>query len=259
MDGSFSASERSYTDVPQTERHPFLQLVVPVRGRLDMVIAGQAGYAGDAQFAQVPAGTEHCYWADRPNRLLILDLSPELVIDVPEQAPARLDAPFRAIDERMLLFASLLRAELARGGLQEPLVAESLGRYASTLLVDVARSAITASSPGERRLALRTRDYLDVSSVSPLTIADIANVVGASPAHVQRTFRAHVGTSIVSYIHARRLQHARTLLQTTDLSIAEIAFACGFSSQSYFTRLFTREMETTPTRFRTLHHAQSDE
>ena len=83
MDGPFSASERSYSDAPRTERHPFLQLVVPVRGRLDMVIAGQHGYAGDTQFARVPPGIEHRFWANQPNRLLILDLSPDLLTAVP--------------------------------------------------------------------------------------------------------------------------------------------------------------------------------
>lgn len=258
MDPLFAVSERSYAAEPRTERHPFLQLVVPVRGRLDMTIAGQAGYAGDAQFARVPVDTEHRFWSDRPNRLLILDLSPELVTAGHTQPPARFDTPFRAIDERMTLFAFLLRAELARGSLREPLVSESLGRYAVTLLIDAARPAIAASSPGERGLALRTRDYLEASYLSPLTIAEIAHAVGASPSHVQRSFRAHVGMAIVPYIQERRLQHARTLMHSSDLSIAEIAFASGFSSQSYFTRLFTREVGIAPARFRTANRARSD-
>lgn len=256
MEAPFAASERSYTDIPRVERHPFLQLVVPVRGRLDMVIAGQAGFAGDAQFAQVPAGLEHRYWADRPNRLLILDLSPELVADVEAQSrPRGPDTPFRAIDERMAFFSSLVRAELTRGGLQEPLVAAALGRYVCSLLSGGAIPTAAPSTPGERRLALRTRDFLDVSFLAPLTIAEIAAAVGASASHVQRTFRAHTGVSIVSYVQERRLQQARLLLQTTDLSIAEIAFASGFASQSYFTRLFTREMGVSPTHFRASHCA----
>ena len=258
MEGLFAVSERSYAAEPRAECHPFLQLVVPVRGRLDMVIAGQAGYAADAQFAQVPLGTEHRYWADRPNRLLIIDLSPELFVERQGLTPPRLDSPFRPIGERMLLFASLLRAELMRGGLQDSLVVESLGRYACTLLAEAAEPGRAATSVGERRLALRTRDYLEASYQSPLTISMIAHEVGASASHVQRTFRAHLGVPIVPYIQARRLQHARTLLHTSDHSIAEIAFASGFTSQSYFTRLFTREMGISPSRFRAANRARSD-
>jgi AraC-like DNA-binding protein len=254
----FAVSERSYTDEPRTERHPFLQLVVPVRGRLDMVIAGQEGYAGDAHFAQVPVGVEHRYWANRPNRLLILDLSPELVTDERQRSSAHLAAPFRAIDKRMTIFSALLQAELASGGLQEPLVSESLGRYACTLLTTTVRSEGAGSSPGERGLALRTRDYLDTFYLEPLSIAGIANAVGASASHMQRTFRAHLGVAIVPYVQARRLEHARALLHTSDLSIAEIAFASGFSSQSYFTRLFTREMGFPPSHFRATNCARSD-
>lgn len=250
-------SERSYADVPVVERHPFWQVVLPRRGRLEMEIADQRGCAGAAWYALVPVGVEHRFWAAGPNRFLILDLATELMAKA-EDTFARHAAPptsaFPFLDERVSALGTILQGELARGNLREPLVADTLGLYAATLILspDDARLASDRSSPAARRLALRARDYLEVAYDQPLTITEVAREVGASPAHLQRAFRAHFGTSIIAWVQARRLARARELLLATDLSITEVALAAGFGDHSYFTRLFSREIGIPPSRYRAM-------
>jgi AraC-like DNA-binding protein len=256
------ASERSYAAAPSVDRHPYVQIVLPERGRLEMQIGGERGYAGGIRFALAPSEVEHRYWAEGPNRFLVLDLSPSLIAEVRREldGPAMLPGEaFPVMGERLGALAVLLRAELARGGLAEPLIAESLGRYAGSVLLQPAPSVPGgASSPATRALASRTRDYLEASYLEPLTIGQIAAAVGSSASHMQRAFRAHYGVTIVAFVQARRLDRAKALLREGDHSVAEVGFAAGFHDQSYFTRLFTREVGLPPTRYRAAIRAGSD-
>ena len=104
---------------------------------------------------------------------------------------------------------------------------------------------------------MRTRDYLEASFLGPVTIAQIADAVGASPSHMQRAFRAQFGVTIVGYVQGLRLERAKELLQSTDLAVIEVAFASGFNDHGYFSRLFTREVGRAPTRFRAALRAES--
>jgi AraC-like DNA-binding protein len=51
-------------------------------------------------------------------------------------------------------------------------------------------------------------------------------------------------------IRRRRVEHACDLLAHSDLSLAEIALACGFSDQSHFSMMFKRHTGITPSKFR---------
>lgn len=258
-----TVSERSYPATPTVDRHAFHQIVLPCRGRLEMQIAEQRGYAGERWFAFVPCEIEHRYWAGGPNRFLILELAPALLVAAEQELNQQGALPTRAfppLDERMVAFGRLLQVELTRGELAEPLIAESLGRYASSLLLTprIAPASLGPSPNGARRLATRTRDLLDAAYEQPLSLGEIAATLDASVSHIQRSFRAHFGTTIVAYLHERRLARARELLLGSDLSIIEIAFAAGFNDHSYFTRLFTREVGLSPSSYRDSIRAETD-
>lgn len=48
------------------------------------------------------------------------------------------------------------------------------------------------------------------------------------------------------YVEEQRIRRAVNLLVGTDLTLSEIAYECGFSSQSYFSYVFKERMKTTP-------------
>ena len=84
----------------------------------------------------------------------------------------------------------------------------------------------------------------------PISLNDIAGAVNRSASHLARQFRASVGVPPHQYLLVMRIKLAQNLLQTTGDSIAEIAFACGFSHQEHLTRVFRRWCNTTPATFR---------
>jgi AraC family transcriptional regulator len=82
-----------------------------------------------------------------------------------------------------------------------------------------------------------------------ISLADLANCVHLSVPHFARMFRTTTHRPPYQYVLELRLERARILLETTRLPLAEVAYRCGFSSQSHFTTHFTRYVGVSPARF----------
>ncbi|HXJ22041.1 MAG TPA: helix-turn-helix transcriptional regulator [Polyangia bacterium] len=81
-------------------------------------------------------------------------------------------------------------------------------------------------------------------------LVDMAAVVGYSPDHFSRLFRQTFRISPYRYLVSRRVERAKAMLRDAALPIAEIALACGFSSQSHLSSVFKRMTGVTPARYR---------
>lgn len=87
---------------------------------------------------------------------------------------------------------------------------------------------------------------------SPIEANDLYRLAGLSHSQFSEAFKAAFGASVTRYIQTQRLKRARRLLRSTDLSITEIAFACGFGASSVFNTAFRRDAGVTPTQYRAL-------
>lgn len=101
-------------------------------------------------------------------------------------------------------------------------------------------------APATRR---RITDYIDAHLDHALTLQDLGEIAGLSEFHLQRMFSASCGVSPHGWILHRRIARAKQLLAASD-PIAQIASACGFSSQSHLTRVFKATVGTTPSAYR---------
>jgi len=94
-------------------------------------------------------------------------------------------------------------------------------------------------------------NVLQVSEAKPaLKVKDLAQKVGFSESQFRRLFVQWVGMPPHQYLHQHRLQHAQRLLETTDITCAEISRQLGFSSLSHFTQTFKSTFGVTPARHR---------
>jgi len=84
----------------------------------------------------------------------------------------------------------------------------------------------------------------------PITNALIAEQFKYHPNHLSRMFKAHMGTSLHSYVINYRLKIAREMLTGTDLLIEEISRESGFDSPSYFAKYFKKKYGLTPLEYR---------
>jgi AraC family transcriptional regulator len=93
-------------------------------------------------------------------------------------------------------------------------------------------------------------EYMRAHIDEPISLEDIARAVNRSASHLARQFRGGVGVPPHQYLLVMRIKHAQHLLLTTGDSIADVAFASGFSHQEHMTRMFRRWCDTTPATFR---------
>ena len=84
----------------------------------------------------------------------------------------------------------------------------------------------------------------------PVSPADLAEDVGMSTRQLERLFRRYLNRSPKRYYMELRLQKARNLLMQTDMSVINVALACGFASPSHFSKCYRSHYNTTPYRER---------
>jgi transcriptional regulator GlxA family with amidase domain len=84
----------------------------------------------------------------------------------------------------------------------------------------------------------------------PISPAVLAQEVGMSTRQLERLFRRYLNRSPKRYYMELRLQKARNLLMQTDMSVINVALACGFASPSHFSKCYRAHYETTPYRER---------
>ena len=84
----------------------------------------------------------------------------------------------------------------------------------------------------------------------PLTLEDLAAETTMAPKYFCRVFHQITGRTPINYLNYYRVECAAELLRSTDDSITEIAFACGFNDSCYFSKTFFRYKGVNPKEYR---------
>lgn len=201
----------------------------------------------------------HWTWTE-PINVTHIYLAPELVAQVAGEVmdchvvDVRLADVLRTDDPVMTAAMSAISHEAREHGLGGPLYVESMARgliihllrrYASV----EARQPATRSGlgPAQGRII---QEYIDANLSESLDLAGMADELGLTPCLFARQFRESFGSPPYAWVMSRRLSRARHLLAETALPIKEIAAICGFTDQAHLTRLFSRELGTTPAVYR---------
>jgi len=88
--------------------------------------------------------------------------------------------------------------------------------------------------------------YIKDHITEDLSLEAVSKIVSLSPVHFHNCFKAATGKTLHEYVEEMRIKKAVLLLTTTALTLSEIAYLCGFSSQAYFSYVFKRRMNMTP-------------
>ena len=90
--------------------------------------------------------------------------------------------------------------------------------------------------------------FMNANLHRKLTPIEIAQTLRLSPAHLRELFKDETGTSLAQYLKELRLQRAKHLLETTFLSVKEVAGSVGIDGVSHFVRDFEKKYGATPAR-----------
>jgi AraC family transcriptional regulator len=149
---------------------------------------------------------------------------------------------------------ALGRRELSEGGPGGRLYLEGLAAMVTVHLLRSYGSPERALMPHRGGLAprqmRRVLEFIEAHLADELGLVELAAIAGLSPHHFVEAFKISVGKPPHQLVMERRVERAQELLRNDDRSIAEIAHAVGFSSQSHLTANFRRITGLTPGRFR---------
>ena len=161
--------------------------------------------------------------------------------------------PFGRIDRQALQVAHLLRQELS-GEAPNELFVDSLMTAAGLHVIRTYSAPLTAPRPKIGELsstnARKVREFLAKNFRSKLSISCLAALCGVSQRHFIQAFGKTFGTTPHRYVINARLNEAVSLLSEAKLTIAEVAYLSGFSSQSHLTSTMKRYRGKTPAQIR---------
>ncbi len=112
------------------------------------------------------------------------------------------------------------------------------------------RHTLGARSGEMNRVVRKAVQLIETSIEEPVRVPEIANRLGVSQRQLERLFHHDMGCSVVQFGKLLRLQHARVLLTSTQMSIREVSAACGFNSLSYFSQAFSKCFGKKPSAYR---------
>ena len=142
------------------------------------------------------------------------------------------------------------------------LIADEHGPKLANAVADQMIHTSIRTEKDEQRLSIPTRigvRHPKLSSViqkmeghieEPISPSVLASDVGMSTRQLERLFRRYLNRSPKRYYMELRLNRARNLLMQTDMSVINVALACGFASPSHFSKCYRAHFGTTPYRER---------
>ncbi|MDQ2687949.1 MAG: helix-turn-helix domain-containing protein [Armatimonadota bacterium] len=267
----------SLFDLPHRHQD-FFALYVVRQGRGIHVIEGIPYSVSRGDVYAMSLGATHAYSQCDALTLDALYFTPDIfdtpmreaLTETPGFLPLFVDAPLRrAVGEGggrwlhltpdALASVAEMLAELRAERQTQPPSGAWLSRALFVrLLIHLSRRYAAIESPSrgqpaagghEATVAAAVR-FLDEHFAEPIRVERLAASVFLSPDHFTRVFASAMGRTPSDYLRHLRLERAKSLLQTTDAPISEIAALSGFGEPAYFTRAFRAALGLTPRQFR---------
>lgn len=149
---------------------------------------------------------------------------------------------------------SLLFHQLLDLSLEEKPLADNMLNYALSLLVmELSREYRQGLKNGSHQfpaVVVSVMEWIKANYYQPFTVSAIAGKFGYQADYLSSLFKKAAGVSIVRYTNEIRIKSAKTLLLNYELSIKETAYACGFSDEKYFMKVFRQSEGMTPTQYK---------
>ena len=149
-----------------------------------------------------------------------------------------------------LLFYRIFReTKLAGDDTMELSVQQLMNEVFVHLLDEAGPDGLQRSRP---RWVTMIRELLHAGYDQPWTLGGLAGQLDIHPVHLSRDFSKYFHCSLGAYIRKLRIERSLALFAREDLTLTDIAYACGFSDQSHFVRCFRADQGISPSAYRRL-------
>ena len=151
------------------------------------------------------------------------------------------------VSELRELFLSLIKLYHSGNPEDELLLQSFVLRMIHLLHHHAPKDRILRNAKHTNRIAIeQILTYINENLSEELTLEALSTRAKFSPIYFHKLFKASTGKNLHEYVEEQRIRKAIDLLISTDMTLTQIAYECGFSSQSYFSYAFKRKTGLTP-------------
>ena len=246
---SMSKYEGDWNSIPHI--HHFTELFYVVSGKGNFCLKNETYPISSNDLIIVPSNTEHTErsYNASPLEYIVLGIEGITFMDT-ETSGSRILYNYTEKKELLNLLDLMLK-EVQKKPPGYHLVCQNL---LDVLLIQIIRRQklvpATISSTKMNRECGQIKQYLDSNYADNISLDTLAAMAHMNKYYLVHAFTKYAGLSPISYLNAKRLETSKKLLTSTDFSISQIAASVGFSSQSYFSQVFRKEMDMTPNEYR---------
>ena len=127
---------------------------------------------------------------------------------------------------------------------------EMMDEWVITLVGQLDRYCVVTGRGGAPSWMETATSFINDCLTERLSVTKVASEAGVHPYHLSRTFRRHLGMSVIEFIRNARVERAEQMLSRGTLPLTQVALGCGYADQSQFSKAFRRVTGTTPGAYR---------
>ena len=227
---------RRYGAEHRSHSHEFHQLVLPLKGQLQLEVEGKGQCVStEAHIAVIASGDKHGFAATSDNEFIVADV-PLQWMTMLERLPT-----FIKVTPSLLHYIRFVAVQINTGK-----VSVYMQQQILTLLIELLSAEFNQSAVVDKRLLL-AKNYLDENLSESISLAQVAGIACLSIRQLTTLFKQQWGLTIAQYLLQQRMKKALYLLNLGKLSVEQVAHLVGYQSLSSFSYRFKQYFGYSPT------------
>ena len=255
IENNFTVKVRPYFNRERLSPHwhEHIELLFFTQGKGDFLCDGKSFAVEKGDFVIVNSTEAHSYAAREPIDLICILIYPEFFSDI-NFSHIQLKNLIRG-DRYIAGCIEEIYKEYTDGTLGSDMMIKS---FTYKLMAYLLRE-YTVSQMSQREIATqnirlarlnRIVEYISANYNQKITTKQLAEMSFLNENHFCRFFKKSVGKTVSEYLNEFRIEKAGVLLSATDKSIADIASEVGFDDINYFSRMFKKIRNMSPSEYR---------
>lgn len=228
-------SIRSYSRQKKGHVHRFHQLVLPLRGVINIDVGTFKGKVTPGECVVVKCGETHHFAAENEARFIVADLNqlPDSILNS--------DTVVFLVTPPLLHFLNFIEAQLKY----------RVNKSIEALMFEMFYNLLSdqqLSTPLDPRIR-NALAYIEAHLPDELSIAKLSNIACLSPTQFKKVFKEQTGSTATQRIATLRMERAQALLQHTDFPLQIVAESVGYTDFTAFSRRFKQHFGLPPSKF----------
>jgi len=231
--------------------HNFIEMMFVVTGGGVIEINGKLNKATIGDIIIYRPSNVHCEWSNSSEDINALFFGVKWTENLKLMFEAAEIKDIIHTEERYNEFYNLFRLLVTESKqIDENYTDKIVNCVAKTIILKILQRTGVTETNISNDVVDKIKKYIDLNYHNEINLNVLYQQLFVSKFYASRLFKQYIGTTPVSYIVNKRIEEARLLLLTTQLSISNISQKVGYKDIYYFTKSFKQIVGVTPTAYR---------